>query len=103
MENSMHNSASSQIIARSFVCLFVLEAAAVAILLLVRRNSQLKSIGRALHAFASKALLALPGVVTMDILMLKMNLIPWQPFLFVVGATSSWAFFEVCTSRDRAF
>ncbi len=99
----MHDSLSSQIMARSFVCLFVLEAAAGAILLLVRRNTQLNSIGRALHALASKAFLALPGVVTVNLLMLKMSLIPWQPFLFVVGATSSWAFFEVWTNRNQAF
>jgi hypothetical protein len=89
---------SSQIIARSFACLFALEATAGAILLLARRDSQLKSIGNVAHSLASKAFLALPGVATVDLLTPKMGLIPWQPFLFVIGAIFSWVFFEIWTN-----
>jgi hypothetical protein len=102
MENSMHNSSSSQILAYSFGCLVVLEAAAQATLFFARRDSALKRIGGALHAFSSRALLAFPGVVAVDLLMPKMNLIPGQPFLFVIGAAACGVFYEVWTSLDRA-
>jgi hypothetical protein len=99
----MHNSSSFQILDYSFGCLFALEAAAQAILFLARRDSSLKRIGDALHAFSSRALLASPGVVAMDVLILKMSFNPWQPFLFVIGAVACWVFYEVWTSLNQAF
>jgi hypothetical protein len=87
----------------SFGCLFVLEVAAQAILLLARRSSSLKRVGNTLHAFASKALLAFPGVVAVDLLLPKTSLFPWQPFLFVLGAAACWVFYEVWTGLDQAF
>jgi hypothetical protein len=98
----MRNSPSFQILDYSFGFLFVLEAAAQAIVFLARRDSSLKRMGDTLHSFSSRALLAFPGVVAMDVLMPKMSLDLWQPFLLGIGAAACWVFYEVWTSLDQA-
>ena len=98
----MHNSSSSQILGYSFVCLFMLEIAAQAILFLARQDSSLKRIGDALQVFSLKALLAVPCVVAVDLLMPKTSLFPGQLFLFVLvlGGAASWVFYEIWTTLD---
>jgi hypothetical protein len=98
----MHKTSSSQILGYSFGFLFVMEVAALAILFFARRDSSLKTIRGTLHAFSSKALLAFPGAVAVDLLMPTTSLIRWQPFLFVIGAAACWVFFEIWATLDQS-
>lgn len=97
----MHNPGASPIVPFSFAGCLLLEVSAVAILLLACRYSYLRSIGGTLRALASKAILALPGVVLASLLVEKMNLVHLQPYLYVVGATSSCVFLELYLYLDR--
>lgn len=92
----MHIMHTSHIIALSFACCMTIEAAALALLFLARKYSHLSSAGSALLALGSKAMLALPGVVFAGLLVENMSLLPLQPYLYAVGATSSCVLLDLC-------
>jgi hypothetical protein len=92
----MHIMHTSHVIALSCAGCLTIQGAALALLFLGPKHLRLSSVGGALLAFGSKAMLALPGVVLVGLLVENMNLLPLQPYLYAVGATSSCVLLDLC-------
>jgi hypothetical protein len=91
--------AAAHIVSSSLACglllLFVL-----AIVLLALRGLPLESVA-SIGALSSKAVLALPGIIMAGLLMEKIHLTPLRPFLYPLGAVSSYTLLDLYLYLDR--
>ena len=91
---------AAHIVSSSLACrlllLFVL-----AIVLLALRGLPLESVASVLGALSSKAVLALPGIIMAGLLMEKIHLTPLRPFLYPLGAVSSYTLLDLYLYLDR--
>jgi hypothetical protein len=92
----MHILHTLSIVALIVLCWLLLDVAALAIIVIAREYSKVRSAGCALLRFGSTAILALPGVILAGMLVQNANLLPVQPMVYAIGATSSCALLNLC-------
>jgi hypothetical protein len=92
----MNSLRTPHVIVLCFACCLTLEATAVALLLLARQRPRLKTIGGYLLNFGPKVFLALPGIIFAGVLVENMSPTSLQPYLYALGASSSFVLLELC-------